>query len=42
MDSSDVIYRRTERSLYLSFMTLFMVGLSYWLAWMELWLEGVT
>ena len=30
MDSSEVVYSRTERSLYMSFMTLVMLGLACW------------
>ena len=39
MDSSDVGYRRTDRSLWMSFCALFMVGLSCWCATLELWLQ---
>ena len=31
MDSSEVVYSKTERSVYMSFMTLVMLGLSWWL-----------
>ena len=30
MDSSEVVYSRTEQSLYMSFMTLVMLGLACW------------
>ena len=42
MDSSEVVYSRTERSLYMSFMTLFMLGLSWWLTTQPIpWYSGV-
>ena len=42
MDSSEVVYSRTERSLYMSFMTLVMLGLSWWLATLPIpWYSGV-
>ena len=42
MDSSEVVYSRTERSLYMSFMTLFMLGLSWWLSTLPIpWYSGV-
>ena len=39
MDSSDVVYQRTDRSLWMSFCALFMVGLSCWFATLGLWLQ---
>ena len=42
MDSSEVVYSRTERSLYMSFMTLVMLGLSWWLTTLPIpWYSGV-
>ena len=42
MDSSEVVYSRTERSLYMSFMTLVMLGLSWWLTTLPIpWSSGV-
>jgi hypothetical protein len=41
MDSPDVVYRRTDRSSWLSFSTLLMVGLSCLLAAVGAWLQIV-
>ena len=37
MDSSEVVYRRTDRSLWRSFCTLFMAGLSCWFIYLGAW-----
>ena len=41
MDSSEVVYSKTERSLWVSFCTLFMAGLSCWCISLGLWLQTV-
>ena len=39
MDSSEVVYSKTERSLWMSFCTLFMAGLSCYFIFLGLWLQ---
>ncbi len=39
MDSSEVVYRRTDRSWMFSFWTLFMAGLSFFFITWGLWLQ---
>ena len=41
MDSSEVVYRRTDRSLWMSFCTLFMAGLSCYFITLGLWIQTV-
>ncbi len=41
MDSSEVVYRRTDRSWMFSFWTLFMAGLSFFFITRGLWLQTV-
>ena len=41
MDSSDVVYRRTDRSLWISFCTLFMAGLPRYFITLGLWIQTV-
>ena len=41
MDSSEVVYSKTERSLWMSFCTLLMAGLSCWFISLGLWLQTV-
>ena len=41
MDSSEVVYSRTERSVWMSFCTLFMAGLSCWFITVGLWIQTV-
>ena len=39
MDSSEVVYSKTERSVWMSFCTLFMAGLSCYFIFLGLWLQ---
>ncbi len=41
MDSSEVVYSKTERSVWMSFCTLFMAGLSCWFIILGLWIQTV-
>ena len=41
MDSSEVVYSKTERSVWMSFCTLFMAGLSCYFISIGLWLQAV-
>ena len=41
MDSSEVVYSRTDRSLWMSFCTLFMAGFSCWFITLGLWIQTV-
>ena len=41
MDSSEVVYSKTERSVWMSFCTLFMAGLSCWFITLGLWIQTV-
>jgi|TARA_B100001146_G_C16044614_1_gene375129 hypothetical protein len=41
MDSSEVVYSKTERSVWMSFCTLFMAGLSCYFISIGLWLQTV-
>ena len=41
MDSSEVVYSKTERSVWMSFCTLFMAGLSCWFITVGLWIQTV-
>ncbi|MEC7777268.1 MAG: hypothetical protein VYC32_14325 [Planctomycetota bacterium] len=39
MDSSEVVYSKTERSVWMSFCTLYMAGLSCWFITVGLWIQ---
>ena len=41
MDSTEVVYSRTDRSLWMSFCTLLMAGLSCWFITLGLWIQTV-